>query len=47
MPETPLKNQIIAWLKGSEYWFQYAGNRLLEAENVSDELASSVGFPEV
>ncbi|MCZ8353085.1 MAG: AAA family ATPase [Cyclobacteriaceae bacterium] len=41
MPETPLKNQIIAWLRGYDYWFQYAGNRLLEGENVSDELASS------
>jgi hypothetical protein len=39
MPETPLKNQIIEWIKGSNYWFQYAGNRLLEGENISDELA--------
>lgn len=39
MPETPLKNKIITWLKGYEYWFQYAGNRLLEGENVSDDLA--------
>lgn len=41
MPETPLKNQIIAWLRGYDYWFKYAGNRLLEGEIVSDELASS------
>jgi predicted alpha/beta-fold hydrolase len=39
MPETPLKNKIIAWLKGYDYWFQYAGNRLLEGEDVSDALA--------
>jgi hypothetical protein len=39
MPETPLKNKIITWLKGYDYWFQYAGNRLLEGENVSDNLA--------
>lgn len=41
MPETPLKNKIIAWLKGYDYWFQYAGNRLLEGENVSDDLAET------
>ncbi|HAP95501.1 MAG TPA: hypothetical protein DCP54_07095, partial [Chryseobacterium sp.] len=41
MPETPLKNKIIAWLKGYDYWFQYAGNRLLEGENVSDALADT------
>lgn len=38
MPEIPLKNKIIAWLKGYDYWFQYSGNRLLEGENVSDAL---------
>lgn len=38
MPETPLKNKIIAWLKGLDYWFQYAGNRLIEGEQVSDDL---------
>lgn len=41
MPDTPLKNQIIAWLKSYNYWFQYAGNRLLEGENISDEIANS------
>lgn len=41
MPETLLKNKIIAWLKGYDYWFQYAGNRLLEGENISDALADS------
>ena len=41
MSETPLKNQIIAWLKGYDYWFQYSGNRLLEGELVSDELANT------
>jgi len=39
MPETPLKNKIISWLKGYDYWFQYTANRLLEGENVSDALA--------
>jgi len=38
-PETPLKNKIIDWLKGYDYWFQYSGSRLLEGENVSDALA--------
>ena len=42
MPETPLKNKIISWLKGYDYWFQYAGNRLLEGENVSDALADTI-----
>jgi energy-coupling factor transporter ATP-binding protein EcfA2 len=37
----PLKNQIINWLKHQDYWFQYSGNRLLEGESVSDELASA------
>ncbi len=41
MSTTPLKNKIIAWLKGYDYWFQYAGNRLLEGENVSDALADT------
>lgn len=41
MPEIPLKNKIIAWLKGYDYWFQYSGNRLLEGENISDELAEA------
>ncbi len=41
MPETPLKNKIIAWLKGYDYWFQYAGNRLLEGEDVSNALVDT------
>lgn len=41
MPETHLKNKIISWLKGYDYWFQYAGNRLIEGENVSDALADT------
>lgn len=41
MPETPLKNKIIAWLKDYNYWFQYAGHKLLEGENVSDALAET------
>ena len=40
MPETPLKNKIISWLKAYDYWIQYAGNRLLEGENVSDALVN-------
>lgn len=38
MTEIPLKNKIIAWLKGYDYWLQYAGNRLIEGEQVSDDL---------
>ena len=41
MPDIPLRNQIIAWLKSYNYWFQYAGNRLLEGENISDEIVNS------
>lgn len=41
MPATPLKDQIIEWFKGHDYWLQYAGNRLLEGESVTDELAST------
>ena len=40
MSETPLKNQIITWLKSCNYWFQYAGNKLLEGEGVTNELAT-------
>jgi energy-coupling factor transporter ATP-binding protein EcfA2 len=39
MPEIPLKNNIIAWLKNYDYWFQFAGSRLLEGENVTDTFA--------
>jgi energy-coupling factor transporter ATP-binding protein EcfA2 len=39
MPEIPLKNNIIAWLKNYDYWFQFAGNRLLEGENITDTFA--------
>jgi hypothetical protein len=41
MPETPLKNQIIEWVKNHDYWFQYAGNKLLEGELVTSDLATS------
>jgi energy-coupling factor transporter ATP-binding protein EcfA2 len=41
MAEIPLKNQIIDWLKECSYWFQYSGNRILEGENISDELVTS------
>lgn len=40
MAEKPLKNDIIDWLKGHDYWLQYSGNRLLEGETISDELAT-------
>lgn len=40
MSEIPLKNKIITWLKGYDYWFQYAGNRLLEGENVNENLVN-------
>ena len=40
MSTTPLKNQIINWLKHQDYWFQYSGNRLLEGESVTDDLAT-------
>lgn len=39
MTTTPLKNQIINWLKQQDYWFQFSSNRLLEGESVSDDLA--------
>lgn len=37
----PLKNKIIAWLKGNNYWLQYAGNRLLEGEKIDENLVNS------
>ncbi len=40
MSETPLKNQIITWLRDCNYWLQYAGNKLLEGEAVTNELAT-------
>lgn len=42
MSETPLKNQIIQWLRKYDYWFQYVGNELLEGESVSNKLATSI-----
>jgi len=41
MSKTPLKNQIIGWLKNFDYWFQYAGNKLLEGETITDEFATT------
>jgi hypothetical protein len=41
MAETLLKNQIITWLKGFEYWLQYAGNRFLEGEDISEGLVNA------
>jgi energy-coupling factor transporter ATP-binding protein EcfA2 len=40
MSEIPLKNRIINWLKDNKYWVQFAGNRILEGENISDELVN-------
>ncbi len=40
MTTIPLKNQIINWIKHQDYWFQYSGNRLLDDESVTDELAT-------
>ena len=41
MTEPPLKSKIIEWLKGYDFWFQYAGIRLLEGE-VSDALTDKI-----
>lgn len=38
MPDTPLKNDIINWLRNQNYWLQYAGNQLLEGSEVDDIL---------
>lgn len=38
MNQIPLKNQIIEWSKSQDYWFQYAANRFLEGEELSEEL---------
>lgn len=40
MSDRPLKNRIIDWLKTLDYWFQYASNKLLENEPLSDDLIS-------
>lgn len=40
MTEIPLKNQIINWLKENKHWIQFAGNRILEGETISDELVN-------
>lgn len=42
MAKILLKNKIIAWLKEQKYWIQYAGNRFLEGEDVSDDLNSTI-----
>jgi energy-coupling factor transporter ATP-binding protein EcfA2 len=41
MQEKLLKNDIIEWIKGCNYWLQYAANRLLEGENVNEALIES------
>ena len=38
MSELPLKNQIIEWLKTQQYWYQYAGNQILEGAQISEAL---------
>ncbi|MGV3698104.1 AAA family ATPase [Flavobacterium sp.] len=41
MAEVPLKNQIVDWLKTSAYWFQYAGNAILENGVITSELVNT------
>lgn len=41
MPMTPLKNQIIEWLKNQYYWLQYAGSELLEGGEMTDALVTT------
>ncbi|MFA5300624.1 MAG: AAA family ATPase, partial [Lutibacter sp.] len=38
MNDVSLKNQIIHWLKNQPYWFQYAGNQLLEGVEINNAL---------
>lgn len=38
MSKLLLKNQIIDWLKTQPYWFQFAGNLLLEGSEINDNL---------
>jgi energy-coupling factor transporter ATP-binding protein EcfA2 len=38
MSVTPLKNEIIEWLKNQHYWFQYVGNQLVEGIAINDTL---------
>ncbi|MGL2967518.1 AAA family ATPase [Flavobacterium sp. XGLA_31] len=38
MSGTPLKNQIISWLKTNPYWLQYAGNSILEIGVITHDL---------
>ena len=38
MPEIPLKNQIIEWLKIQPYWLQYSANHLLEDSMVVNQI---------
>ena len=42
MADIPLKNQIIGWLRGQSYWFQVAGNGLLENGEATAELVDEV-----
>ncbi len=42
MSTSILKNQLIAWLKEQDYWLQYAGNRLLEGDLISNEFIDTV-----
>jgi len=38
MSNLSLKNQIIEWLKPQPYWYQFAGNQLLEGADINDLL---------
>lgn len=40
MSNRPLKNKIIDWVKSLDYWFQYAANKILEDETITEELVS-------
>lgn len=41
MSKQKLKNQIIDWLQGQQYWLQFLGNSLLESSEVDDDLIST------
>lgn len=38
MSVTPLKNQIIDWLKNQQYWMQFSGNKILEGNPIDQPL---------
>lgn len=42
MNQIPLKNQIITWLKSNAYWFQYAGNEILENAEIDNHTLDKI-----